>query len=191
MGWDTSLPRSPNAISLSCQTYDVRPIAPDPVEDLTVTFMQAFPQSDTPSPSGSFERLFITLRYTWTAPEFEGEGITGYQARLERAPAPEKPTGSLQQIGLMTNSDVLRKLFEESDANFTLYFQVSWCCMYYSIGVVELPTTRCHGALKVARPCRQSSLTCTTSAISSNTTSINNTHIIFFLSLSLPLRFVL
>ena len=87
--------------------------------------MQAFPQSDTPSSSGSFERIFITLRYTWTIPEFKGEGITGYEAWLDRAPAPENPTGSLQQIGL-TTSDELRKLFEESDANFTLYFQVSW-----------------------------------------------------------------
>ena len=127
MVWNTSpseCPRCPNDITLSCQVYDVPPIAPDPVQDLTVTFMQAFPQSDTPSSLGSFERIFITLHYTWTAPEFKGEGITGYQAWLERAPAPEKPTGSLQQIGLMTNSDVLRKLFEDSDANFTLYFQV-------------------------------------------------------------------
>jgi hypothetical protein len=90
--------------------------------------MQAFPQSDTPDPSGSFERVFITLRYTWTAPEFEGEGITGYQAWLDKAPAPENPTGSLQEIGV-TTSDVLRKLFEESNTNFTLYFQVSWVFM--------------------------------------------------------------
>ena len=96
--------------------------------------MQAFPQSDTPSESGSFEQIFITLRYTWTAPEFEGEGITGYKAWLDRMPAPENPTGSLQQIGL-TTSDELRRLFEESDTNFTLYFQVRFAWFLFEMCV--------------------------------------------------------
>ena len=119
------MPVNPAIIQKTCQTYDVRPIAPDPVENLTITFKQAFPQSETLDPEGGFDRVFITLRYTWTAPEFEGEGITGYEAWLDRQPAPENPTGSLHEIaGRTTTNDVLRTLFEESDANFILYFQV-------------------------------------------------------------------
>jgi hypothetical protein len=89
--------------------------------------MQAFPQSDTPDPSGSFKRVFITLRYTWTAPDFQGEGITGYQARLSREPAPESgmlSIGNLHQIGRDAIQDELIATFNESDTNFTLYFQV-------------------------------------------------------------------
>ena len=127
--WDSSFSGSlsPRDVSLSCQTYDVRPIAPDPVENLTITFQQAFPQSDMPDLSGRFNRIFIRLDYTWIAPTFEGEGITGYEAWLDKEPAPENPTGSLQQINHTAMSDALIKLFEESDANFTLYFQVSRC----------------------------------------------------------------
>ena len=114
---------SPPVITVNCLTYDVRPIAPDPVENLEITFQQAIPQSDRPG-SGTIDRVFITLRYTWTAPEFVGEGITGYQAWLDEVPGPNDQTGNLQQIGL-TTSDELRRVFEVSDTNFTLYFQVS------------------------------------------------------------------
>ena len=127
--WET-LPRDPPPISLSCQTYDVRPIAPDPVENLIITFQQAVPQSDVPNLSGMFNRIFITLNYTWTAPMFKGEGITGYEAWLNKEPAPENPTGILQQIDRLATSDGLRDLFDESDANFTLYFQVSWTSVH-------------------------------------------------------------
>ena len=125
MEWNTTLPSPPSPIQLTCRTFDTRPIAPDPVENLTITFQQAIPQSDTSDQSGTFDRIFITLRYTWTAPEFVGEGITGYQSWLDTVPGPDDQTGNLQQIGLNTTSDELRRLFEETDTNFTLYFQVS------------------------------------------------------------------
>ena len=126
MEWNASLPVSPSAIRLTCRTFDTRPIAPDPVENLTITFQQAIPQSDSfgTDPLGRIDRVFITLRYTWTPPEFVGEGITGYQAWLDTVPAPDDRTGNLQQIGL-TTSDELRRVFEEMDTNFTLYFQVT------------------------------------------------------------------
>ena len=127
-----STPRSPPIIQVHCQTYDVQPIAPDPVENLTITFQQAIPQSDTPNDeSGRFERIFITLRYTWTPPEFVGEGITGYQAWLDTVPGPDDQTGNIRQIGVMT-SDEWRRLFDASDTNFTLYFQVSETVYYNS-----------------------------------------------------------
>ena len=124
MKW-RSTPRDPPNINLMCNTYDVRPIAPDRVENLTITFQRAIPQSDTPNDlSGRFDRIFITLRYTWTPPEFVGEGITGYQAWLDRVPGPDDRTGNIHQIGI-TTSDVLRTQVDASDTNFTLYFQVS------------------------------------------------------------------
>ena len=127
-----STPRNPPAIRVTCNTYDVRPIAPDSVENLTITFQRAIPQSDTPNdPSGRFDRIFITLRYTWTRPDFQGEGITGYQAWLDRVPGPDDRTGIIHQIGAMT-SDELRRQFDASDTNFTLYFQVSETVYYNS-----------------------------------------------------------
>ena len=117
---------TPPFISVDCLTYDVRPIAPDPVENLQITFQQALPQSDR-SGSGTIDRIFITLRYTWIAPEFVGEGITGYQAWLAKEPTPERgiiAIGNLHQIGPNATSDELRTVFNESDTNFTLYFQV-------------------------------------------------------------------
>ena len=123
--WNATLPVSPPPILLTCRTFDTRPIAPDPVENLTITFQQAIPQSDTPNQPGTFDRIFITLHYTWTAPEFVGEGIAGYQSWLDTVPGPDDQTGNLQQIRRNTTSDELIRLFEVTDTNFTLYFQVS------------------------------------------------------------------
>ena len=114
---------SAGAIQHTCLIYDVRPIPPDRVENLTITGQEAIPQSDSSDPpSETINRVFITLWYTWRAPRFVGEGITGYQAWLGRTPVGDQ-TGNLQQIGL-TNVDVLRRVFETSNTNFTLYFQV-------------------------------------------------------------------
>ena len=138
MEWNSSLPVAPPAIMATCLIYDVTPIPPDPVENIAITFQQVFPQSDN---SGSIDqqggsnidRVFITLRYTWRAPDFQGEGITGYQAWLSKEPPPDSgiiSMGILRQIGRNATRDELVAIFDESDTNFTLYFQVriAWFC---------------------------------------------------------------
>ena len=138
--WNNSLPVVPPAISATCLVYDVTPIPPDPVENIAITFQQVIPQTDNPAStsenqqSGSrINRLVITLRYMWSAPDFQGEGITGYQSRLSLEPAPESDmlsTGILHQIGRNAVQDELTATFEDSDTNVTLYFQVriAWFC---------------------------------------------------------------
>ena len=141
LSWNNTLPVVPPAISATCLVYDVTPIPPDPVENLAITFQQVIPEiDDTTSSSvnqqhGSrINRLVITLQYTWSAPDFQGEGITGYQSRLSLEPAPENgmpSTGILRQIGRNAMQDELTAIFEESDTNVTLYFQVriTWFCL--------------------------------------------------------------
>jgi hypothetical protein len=133
--WNSSLPVVPPAIFVTCLVYDVTPIPPDPVENVAITFQQVIPQTDHPASTSvnqqdgtnRIDRLVITLRYSWSAPDFQGEGITGYQARLSREPAPENgmlSMGNLHQIGRDAIQDELIATFNESDTNFTLYFQV-------------------------------------------------------------------
>lgn len=117
--WDR-LPRQPPAISASCLVYDVTPIPPDPVKDATITFQQVVLERD----HHGIDRTIITLRYTWSAPTFKGEGITGYQAWLSMEPAPVISMSNLREIGRNATRDELVRVFEESDTNFTLYFQV-------------------------------------------------------------------
>ena len=130
--WINSLPTSPPAIAVTCLVYDVTPIPPDPVENVAITFQEVLPQSDNPGSINqqgvsNIERVVITLRYTWRAPDFHGEGIAGYQAWLSKEPAPESGMilmGNVRQIGRNTTRDELVATFDESDTNFTLYFQV-------------------------------------------------------------------
>ena len=104
-------------IQHTCLIYDVRPIPPDRVEKLTITRQKATPLGN------SSDLLSIRLRYTWRAPRFVGEGITGYQAWLGRTPVGDK-AGNLRRIGL-TNVAVMIRVFQASNTNFTLYLQVS------------------------------------------------------------------
>ena len=103
------------AISASCNVFNVGPIPPDPVGDVVITFGEAFPQDD---------RYFITLRYNWTAPSFQGEGITGYEVWLQREPAPQTTEINLQQLAAGSRSAETQANFLSMDGNFTLYFQV-------------------------------------------------------------------
>lgn len=117
MEWNSNIPRFPPTISATCQVYDVTPIPPDPVENIVITFQQVISEQQ-------IGRTFITLHYTWRAPDFQGEGINGYQVWLNREPAPIIATGGFRQIGQNAMNDELRMVFNESDTNFTLYFQV-------------------------------------------------------------------
>ena len=78
-----------DTVQALCDTFDVIPIPPDPVNNVSITFQEAFPQGN---------QHFVTLRYTWTPPSFEGEGVTGYQVWLEETPAPQTISQRLQQL---------------------------------------------------------------------------------------------
>ena len=101
---------------MSCNVYDVTPIPPDPVENVEVTFQQVFIRD---------EQIVVTLRYSWTAPAFLGEGITGYQVWLDRLPAPDDPEEPLQELGVGNTMAETVKEFAGLDTNFDLYLQVS------------------------------------------------------------------
>ena len=144
MEWTVDLPMRLPAISATCVVYDVTPIPPDPIENVAITFQQVLPLTNDPGsvdqPSGRImiDRLVVTLRYSWSAPNFHGEGITGYQARLSREPAaPDEGRmrlmEDLRQIGRNAMRDELMATFNESDTNFTLYFQVGtvWFCLFF------------------------------------------------------------
>ena len=105
------------SVEAACTTFNVRPIPPGSVENIVLTFTEAFPKEP---------RYIVTLRYNWTAPDFPGEGITGYQAWLEKDPAPtEVESGKrLQQLGANKRSAETQAGFESNTANFILYFQV-------------------------------------------------------------------
>ena len=86
--------------------------------------MQVVPDANA-SLVGQISRVVVTLRYSWTAPAFHGEGITGYQVWLARQPATDNQlTEGLHLIGPDATDDELQATFSASDANFTLYFQV-------------------------------------------------------------------
>lgn len=125
--WNSRLPRNPPFISASCIVYDVRPVPPDPVKNVRITFQQIIPQTATDQQGGRISQFVITLRYTWRRPDFQGEGIAGYQAWLSRDIAPERGaivSDGLQLSGPNAARDELVAVFNESDTNFTLYFQV-------------------------------------------------------------------
>ena len=111
---------------MSCDISDVAPIPPDLVENVVITFQQAIPQLDGSmvDATGQFNEVVVTLRYMWSPPEFQGEGISGYQAWLERMSASDDVTQNLHLIGSSATSDELQVTFNESNTNFTLYFQV-------------------------------------------------------------------
>ena len=112
-------------ISALCHIDDVGPIPPDPVSDVKITFLQVVPQTNG-SLNGQVSRVVVTLRYNWSTPAFQGEGITGYEVWLERRPAPDgQLTQLLHLLGPQATDDELQAMFSESDTNFTLYFQVS------------------------------------------------------------------
>ena len=122
-----TLPRPPPLLQVSCDVYDVTPIPPDPVENVEVTFQQALIRN---------EKVVVTLQYSWSAPVFRGEGITGYQIWLEREPAPADPEGPLQEVGagdMMADSD---EEFGGLDTNFDIYLQVSQAALMYSTYIV-------------------------------------------------------
>ena len=114
--WNTVFQR-PSAVQALCTTFNVHPIPPDSVENIVLTFTEAFPKDP---------QYIVTLRYNWTAPDFPGEGIIGYQAWLEKDPAPtEVESGKrLQQLGANERSAQTQAGFESNTANFILYFQV-------------------------------------------------------------------
>ena len=118
----------PTLPQVSCDINDVAAIPPDPVDNVQITFQQVIPQSDE-SAMDATDRItrviIVTLRYTWTAPQFPGEGITRYQAWLERRPAPRGQSQNLHLIRRDATSDELQATFDESNPNFTLYFQAS------------------------------------------------------------------
>ena len=132
--WTVDLPMTPPAISATCVVYDVTPIPPDPVENVVITFQHILPLTNdlvSVHQQGGrrmIDRLVVILRYTWSAPDFQGEGISGYQALLSRQPASDEGSvrlmGNLHQIGYNVTHDELVAIFDEPDTTFTLYFQV-------------------------------------------------------------------
>ena len=106
-------------MQIECETFDVAPIPPDVVEDVSVTFGQAFPRGG---------QYFVTLQYTWTQPAFKGEGVTGYQVWLnEESLAPETIQPRLE-LSPNSSSGETQAPFTSATSNFILYFQV---CNYY------------------------------------------------------------
>ena len=105
-----------------CDIFDVTPIPPDQVNNVEITVQEVVPQTDN---SGKIDGVLVTLRYMWMPPEFQGEGITGYQTWLEMRPAPNDPGERLYLILSNATSNEIQATFNESSPNFTLYFQVS------------------------------------------------------------------
>ena len=125
MQWrDTGL----TAVQALCDIFTVVPIPPDPVENVVITFNEAFPQND---------RYFVTVRYNWTAPTFQGEGITGYEVWLQRELASPNTERNLQQLGAESRAAETRDGFVSSTANFTLYFQV-WIGIFFWLECINI-----------------------------------------------------
>ena len=110
---------SPPFLQVSCDVYDVAPIPPGPVQNVEITFKQVIPRRDVPG------GINVTLQYMWLPPDFLAGGISTYQVWLERRPALNNETLGLHLIVGDATSDELQTTFYTTDANFTLYFQVS------------------------------------------------------------------
>ena len=111
-----------SSVQIICETSNVAPIPPDVVEDVSVTFGQAFPRGG---------QYFVTLQYTWTQPAFQGEGVTGYQVWLdEESPAPETIQPRLE-LSPNSSSGEIQASFTSATSNFILYFQVRNYCNNY------------------------------------------------------------
>ena len=113
MQWLTKLPQAPPVIQVSCDIYDVAPIPPDQVENVILAFRDIVHQ------------VFVSLRYNWTAPDFPGEGITGYQVWLEKEPAPNNQTRGLQLVRPDSRNAETQAVFVTPNGSLALYFQVS------------------------------------------------------------------
>ena len=113
--WKPVFQRIPT-VQVSCEIFSVTPVAPDPVENFSLTFVETILQKS---------QYFVTLQYNWTSPTFGGEGISGFQVWLEREPAPAMiDAGRLQEVGANNQSAETRALFEASTDGFDLYLQV-------------------------------------------------------------------
>ena len=113
--WKTFFQRIPQ-VQVFCEIYPVALGAPDPVENVILTFMEILVQNS---------QHIITLRYNWISPIFHGEGITGFQIWLGREPASTVVAeGRLQEVGANDHSAETRAVFQATTDSFNLYLQV-------------------------------------------------------------------
>ena len=113
--WKAFFQRIPR-VQVFCNIFSVTPVAPDPVENVVLTFVETITENS---------QLIVTLRYSWTSPTFPGEGITGFQIWLGREPAPATlAEEKLQEAGASEHSAETRAVFQATTDSFNLYLQV-------------------------------------------------------------------
>ena len=116
--WKAFFQRIPQ-VQAFCNIFSVTPVALDPVENVVLTFVETILQKS---------QYFVTLQCNWTAPTFQGEGISGFQVWLDREPAPATVAeGSLQEVGANSQSVESQALFPASVDGFNIYLQVISC----------------------------------------------------------------
>ena len=111
-------------IQHTCLIYDVQPIPPDRVENVTMTEVVPRNVSSRRNPD-KIGLVSIKIWYTWSAPRFVGEGITGYEIEVRRT-----DEGYQQEqrhpIELINVVHVTIKNLDTSNLNqFTFSFRVS------------------------------------------------------------------
>ena len=131
-------------VQVFCEIFSVTPVAPGPVENVVLTSMETILQKS---------QYFVALQYNWTAPTFQGEGITGFQIWLGREPASATVAeGSLQEVGVNSRSMESQALFPASVHGFHLYLQVISCNLICS-GTSQIQTPSIWGSLKSFKGC--------------------------------------
>ena len=114
--WAPSFPSLSSSVGSSCRVRDVGPLPPDPVEDLQlISVLQRF-TTDRRS-------AVVTVQFNWTAPDFTGEEIVGYQVWLDKQPVLDNVTRFVTH-GALARTAEIEMTFEFEDTDFFVILQV-------------------------------------------------------------------
>ena len=125
-----SSPPFPSAVGSSCEVRSVGPIPPYPVTEI-----QLLSTSRNFSQDG--RTVAVTASFNWTAPEFSGEDIVGYQVWLDRRPAPDNVTRSITH-GPRERFAEIEVSFDVDDEDFYIILQVyyyAFTCLHVHYNV--------------------------------------------------------
>ena len=114
--WSPNSSSLPTGVGSSCQLRNVGLFPPDPVTNLQLLLARKQVTPDRRS-------VVVTVQFNWTAPEFTGEGIVGYQVWLDRMPAPDNVTRFITH-GAQARAAEIEMIFDNEYADFSVILQV-------------------------------------------------------------------
>ena len=134
--WSPFLSPLPTGVGSSCQLRNVGPLPPDPVTNLQLLSARKQFTPDRRS-------VVVTVQFNWTAPEFTGEGIVGYQVWLDRMPAPDDVT-RLVTHGAQARAAEIERIFDIEGADFPVILQVSLHTYAHGAAMQSISCYACH-----------------------------------------------